>query len=185
MKEVWKPIRNHENFYLVSNLGRIKRLSTISKRKDGKNYKRPETILKPYKNSDGYLGIRLYKDGKSKMFRVHRIVAEHFIPNPDNKPCIDHVNTIRTDNRVENLRWVTPRENMNNEITLEKFNKRGKSVICIQTGEIFNSATEAEDFYKLRRSSVADSANPNNAHKYAGKLSDGTKLQWKYLEEVI
>ena len=71
MEEIWKPIRNHENFYLVSNLGRVKRLSAASKRKDGKNYKRPEKILKPYKNKKGYLiTIMKNKDGTISFSKV-------------------------------------------------------------------------------------------------------------------
>lgn len=58
-----------------------------------------------------------YKKGQQKTFKIHRLVAQTFIPNPDNKPCVDHINTIRDDNRVENLRWVTHKENDNNELT--------------------------------------------------------------------
>ena len=60
------------------------------------------------------------KDGKSRSIGVHRLVGEAFIPNPENKPQIDHINTIRNDNRVENLRWATPFENITNPITLKR-----------------------------------------------------------------
>ena len=112
MHEIWKPIRDYEGLYEVSNLGRIKRLENDKNRK--------EKILKPYKNKLGYLCINLYRDNKVKQMYVHRLVAIAFIPNPENKPCIDHINTIRNDNRIENLRWVTYKENMNNELTKEK-----------------------------------------------------------------
>lgn len=75
--------------------------------------------LKP-KNNNGYFIVRLYSHNHSKFVLIHRLVAEHFIPNPDNKPCIDHINTIRTDNRVENLRWCTQKENVNNPISKER-----------------------------------------------------------------
>lgn len=112
-KEIWKPIKDFEGYYEVSNIGRVRSL----------NYKRTgkEKILKNTESNDGYLIVGLTKNGKRKQFKVHRLVAEAFIPNPENKPCIDHINTVRSDNRVENLRWVSYKENSNNEKTLEKF----------------------------------------------------------------
>ena len=69
--------------------------------------------LKPYL-SDGYYIIGLYKDAKRKFFKLHRLIALAFIPNPDNKPCVDHINRNRKDNRIENLRWATSKENRRN-----------------------------------------------------------------------
>lgn len=112
-EEVWKPIKDYEGLYEISNLGRVK---SFNYRGSGK-----EKILKNTECRWGYLTVSLTKSGKCKVFKVHRLVAEAFIPNPENKPCVDHINTIRTDNRVKNLRWVTYKENSNNEKTLEKF----------------------------------------------------------------
>lgn len=72
--------------------------------------------LKPQKNTYGYLMVSIYQ----KKVKVHRLVAETFISNPDNKPHIDHINTIRTDNRISNLQWCTPKENRNNPMTKQK-----------------------------------------------------------------
>ena len=107
--EIWKDIKKFEGIYQVSNLGNIKSLNN--------NKTKKEKILKLNKDKKGYLYVDLYKNNKSKRFVVHRLVAEAFIPNPENKPCIDHINTIRDDNRVENLRWVTYKENCNNPLT--------------------------------------------------------------------
>lgn len=107
--EEWKDIQGYEGLYQVSNEGNVKSLG-------GKRYK-VTRILDGYVQSTGYRVFNLWKDGKPKLLTVHRLVAEAFIPNPENKPCIDHINTIRTDNRVENLRWVTHRENNSNPIT--------------------------------------------------------------------
>lgn len=79
-----------------------------------------------------YFGLIKYgKEGKNRIsLRAHKLVAEAFIPNPDNKPCIDHINTDRTDNRVENLRWVTYKENSSNPITLNKQREKIKNTAC-------------------------------------------------------
>ena len=71
------------------------------------------TLLKPWKTKGGYMRIELSKNGKPKQLFVHRLLANAFIPNPENKKCVDHINGIRDDNRLENLRWVTHKENMN------------------------------------------------------------------------
>ena len=111
-EEVWKPIKDYEGLYEISNLGRVK---SLNYKKTGK-----EKILKNVENNYGYLMVGLTKNGKQKLFLVHRLVAEAFIPNPENKPCIDHINTIRTKNYVWNLRWVTHEENSNNPLTKNK-----------------------------------------------------------------
>ena len=109
MEEVWKDIEGYDREYQISNLGNVRSL----------NYNRTgETrILKTRINKHGYVCINLGR--KRKGFKVHRLVAIAFIPNPDNKPCVDHINTIKTDNRVENLRWVTHEENANNPLSRE------------------------------------------------------------------
>lgn len=112
--EVWKKYKEY-NEYEISNLGNVRTL------KYGKI-----DILKP-NITRGYNRVKLRIDGKNKDFYVHRMVAEMFIPNPNNLPQIDHINTIRTDNRVENLRWCTAKENANNPLTL---NKRKKYNYC-------------------------------------------------------
>jgi len=75
-----------------------------------------DRFIKDRKEPTGYMRVGLYKDGKEKKFLVHRLIALAFIPNPLNKPCIDHINRIRDDNRIENLRWVTVSENSQNTI---------------------------------------------------------------------
>lgn len=107
--EEWRDVIGYEGIYQVSSLGRVKSLSRVAKNRHGY---RPikERILKPAYR-DGYVGVGLRKNTKPTTFLVHRLVAEAFIPNPGGKPCIDHINMIRSDNRVENLEWVTYSEN--------------------------------------------------------------------------
>lgn len=109
--EIWKDIKDFEGKYQISNFGNVKNVQT-------------EKLLKGSINALGYPYVYLRKDGKPKIKTIHRLVAEAFIPNPDNKPEIDHINTDKTDYRIENLRWVTRVENNNNPLTLD--HKRGK-----------------------------------------------------------
>jgi len=83
--------------------------------------------LKP-KIDNGYLRVGLVRDSKQKMFLIHRLLAIHFIPNPENKPCIDHIDGVRTNNKLSNLRWVTNKENQRNMVNAKGvyFHKRYK-----------------------------------------------------------
>ena len=97
--EQWKSITGYEELYEVSSLGRVKSL----------NYHRTgkEKILKPNKTKDGYLVVWLYKNGKRKFFKIHRLVAEAFLPNPMGFPEINHKDEVKTNNIVSNLEWCT------------------------------------------------------------------------------
>ena len=120
--EEWKSIKDYEGLYEVSNMGRVKSL----------NYRNSgiEKKLKLNKSKQGYLRITLNKNGDRKTFQVHRLVAEAFIPNIDNKPEIDHIDTNKENNCVYNLRWVTGKENMNNELTKNYLSKKHIGLRC-------------------------------------------------------
>ena len=110
MKEVWKPIKGYESLYEVSSLGRVRRTENYfnSKSKLNKQFmvKVKGRILKN-RVSRGYYIVNLCCNSKAKNYRVHRLVAETFLPNPNNYPCINHKNGIKTDNRVGNLEWCS------------------------------------------------------------------------------
>ena len=96
----------------------------------GKVYsKKSKRYLKSSCNNRGYLKVNLSKDGKLKTHNIHKLIAEHFIENPDNKRCVDHINRITTDNRIENLRWATDSENQQNT-GVSKNNKLRIKNIC-------------------------------------------------------
>ena len=113
--EIWKDINGYEGLYQVSNLGNVKNLKRKVKiSKTLEKYKEvPEHILKPVKNKCGYLYVSLANNGKVKNFRIHKLVAEEFIPNANKTLQINHINGIKSDNRAENLEWVTCKDNIN------------------------------------------------------------------------
>jgi hypothetical protein len=110
--EVWKDIPNYEGYYQVSNLGRVKSLQRKVKHSSGGIKITTEKILKPSVGSNFYLHIILSKDNK-KIYKIHQLVAMAFLNHTPNghKLVVDHINNIRTDNRLENLQIITHREN--------------------------------------------------------------------------
>lgn len=106
--EIWKDIPNYEGIYQISNKGRVKSLTrTIG------TCKRRDKIIIPKDNGTGYYKVNLYKNGKHKNHYIHKLVASVFISNENNKPCINHKDYNRKNNNVENLEWVSYKENNN------------------------------------------------------------------------
>lgn len=176
--EIWKDIQGYEGLYQVSNLGRVKSLGRFIDRLVYGHYWQEERILKPNKTKYGYLTVELRKNKKPKRLLVHRLVAITFIPNPKNKPEVDHINADKTNNSVNNLRWVTAKENIRNPLNMvhltgknhpmfgkkhseETKNKiRGANNPCarkvknIETKEIFDTVIDAEKKYNLSRGCI-------------------------------
>lgn len=146
MKEIWRDIEGYEG-YQVSSLGRVKLLDY---RQTGK-----ERIMKAG-NKKGYLRIGLCKDGKQKFYRVHRLVATAFIPNPDNLPQVNHKDENKTNNRVENLEWCSAEYNSNyGTRTKRSVEKRKKQVLCIETGKIYSSAVQIDIELGLSKGNIS------------------------------
>lgn len=167
--EVWRDIKGFEGRYQVSNLGRVKSLARRMVVKD--------RILKPFGNNKGYKCVHLWNI-QYKEPLVHRLVAEAFIPNPSNKKEVNHKDGNPLNNKVENLEWVSHRENMlHSHRVLHQGTVRGKvmnnkPVKCLDTGEVFVSASEA-----ARQKGCSQS---NITKAILGKRSKAGGLRWAY-----
>lgn len=114
MEEIWKDVKGYEGLYQVSNFGRVKRLpySITSRTPKGYVIKRFKGgLLKTSIMANGYRRVTLYKDLNVKYIHVHRLVAEAFLPNPNNYPCVNHKDEVKTNNNVNNLEWCSYRYN--------------------------------------------------------------------------
>lgn len=170
--EEWRDVKGYEGYYQISNKGSIKSLKRTFYSGSNLRIKKiyEEKILKQQSYKQGYKYVVLCKDGISKKLKVHRIIAQAFIPNPENKPCIDHINAKRDDNRIENLRWATWKENSENSISRYRISmsrigdknpkrKTMKKVAKIDPIsniqiEVFNGIKMAADIIGVNRSSI-------------------------------
>ena len=183
--EVWKPIEGFEGLYQISNFGKVKSLDrkVINNRTfqliKGK-------ILKPCNNGNNYLYIGLCKNGKIKRIAIHKLVAQAFIPNPNNLPQVNHKDENKLNNCVENLEWCTPNYNANygnrnkkmKKMIIEKYAKK-----VVQYDINKNYITEYD--------SIEETARKNNVTSQAisrccnGKLKKCKNYIFKFKSEVI
>ena len=142
LEEVWKSIQGYEGFYEVSSWGRIKN-------------SRSGRVLKAGKHITGYLLVDLCKNGKHTTYRVHRLVAQTFIPNPQNKPEVNHIDENKENNYVENLEWVTSKENINHGTHNLRVSKtKSLPIICVETGVEYSSGKECAKQLGLHRGNI-------------------------------
>ena len=164
---VWKSIEGYEGLYEISNLGEVKSLYYRNTFKS--------KIIKPKINKEGYLFVGLCKDGKVKQVFIHRLVTLNFIPNNDiEKVEVNHIDEDKTNNNVNNLEWVTPKENSNHGTHNERISKAlSKKVLCVETGIIYSSANEIKEKLGLNNSSISKCCN--------GKQKTSGGYHWKFI----
>lgn len=125
VEEIWKDIKGYEGYYQISNLGNVKSLERTVYHSDGRVQVRKERIMSKRESTDGYYIAKLNVDKQSKSIAIHRLIAEAFIPNPNNFPEVNHIDTNRKNNKVENLEWCTRIDNIMHSVKLGHY--KGKS----------------------------------------------------------
>ena len=136
MEEIWKDIKGYEGYYMISSYGNVKSLKRVVVRNNNSPLLVEEKILKCTKAKNGYIYVSLRNNGIKKMCLVHRLVAEAFIPNPDNLPFINHKDEKPSNNCVSNLEWCTQKHNMNWGTVKERISETHKGMK--QTEETIN-----------------------------------------------
>ena len=150
--EQWKSIIGYEGFYEVSNAGNVRSVERNVATNIRFNTKRTlkARVLKCNLKQNGYYTVDLCKYGKIKSESVHRLVAEAFIPNPDCCKVVNHINGVKTDNRVENLEWVTYKENhwhaREHGLLTDIGQHNNKRVMCVEIGAEFENSISAAEW---------------------------------------
>lgn len=163
--EIWKDIIGYEGFYKISNYGKVKSLARLVKMGPNKFRQTNEMFLNPSKSIHGYWRLCLQKNGKRNMHFIHRLIGKAFIPNPENKPEINHINGIRDDNSMDNLEWVTTLENQLHSVHVLKRkilrgNEVGNSILNpelileLKYMKQYFSYTKLQDIYEIDRATI-------------------------------
>lgn len=170
MVQLWKDIKGYEGLYQISNLGYVKALRYGNQKKSNK-----EKIMKASPDGYGYLQLGLTKDKKTTMYKIHRLVAEAFIPNENNLPQINHKDENKVNNKVDNLEWCTLEYNINYGSRTEKYRKKIKQYdLSGNLIKIWNSITDIEKELKIPHSHIVECCK--------GKRPTAKKYIWKYKE---
>ena len=181
--EVWRDVKGYEGQYQVSNKGNVRsvdRINHIGRRHSGR------TLRSAY-SADGYPQVALCKNGKMKTKYIHRLVAEAFIPNPNNSPQINHIDEVKDNNNVENLEWCTSKYNINHGTRNERVSKKVRAV-NIKNGEVLTFSSTSEAGRKGHNQSAVAAACKGVYKSPNGNLigGDGRTYKghrWYYIEE--
>ena len=191
--EIWKSIEGYKDKYLISNYGNIKSLIDNNK-------KTREKILKQRIGNTGYMYINLWKNSKVKSKKIHRLVAEAFIPNPHNLPCVNHIDGNKLNNNIENLEWCTQSYNIkhaieNNLTNKELLFKSGKKNIMYGKHGANNINSKKVLQYDLKNNFIKEWENIKEAQKTLnishisdvclGKRKTAGGYIWKHKEMLL
>ena len=162
MIEVWIDIKGYEELYQISNMGRVRRKAKMVNVgiKNVKKAFKQEMILKPLKLTKGYLGAVLYdKNSKGKTYKIHRLVATAFIPNPNNLPQVNHIDGNKENNNVNNLEWCNQKKNMQHSYKIglrrnivkpiNQYDKNGNFI------KKWDSIMQAERYLKISNTNIS------------------------------
>ena len=155
MKEIWKDVAGYEGLYQVSNKGRVKSLDHVAPN----NHFHKGQLLKQRCDKNGYLIVGL-SNGKHKWFKVHRLVALAFIPNPQNYPTVNHKNEIKTCNEVWNLEWMTVKDNNNH-------GTRKYRISVAQKGKSREYAKGEKNYFYGKRFCGKDNVTSKKVYQYS------------------
>lgn len=173
LEEVWKDAVGFEGRYQVSNYGRVKSLGFYNAKR---KCFRKGVILKQGINSKGYLRVNIKNcNSLRKNCQVHRLVAQAFIPNPNNMPEVNHINGIKSDNRVENLEWVSAKQNTQHALKNGLRKSYYRPVCKIKNGiviEEYESIMEASKKNNVKRSGIS--------RVLAGRRKTTGGYEWRY-----
>lgn len=183
--EIWKPIKNYECLYEVSNLGRVRSLDKYVNYRYG-NREVKGKILKPSLNGWGYPSISLSKNGITKSTRIHKLVAEHFLVKVKNKNCINHIDGNKENNYIDNLEWCNHKENTKHAMDngLINFNQLAKSngEKCSKIIKQYDKEMKFINEYisTQEASKVLNIAEPNISACACGKRKSAGGYIWVY-----
>ena len=144
-------MNEYEGYYQVSNLENVKScLRTVNHGLGNADRTIKPRVIKPYNDNHGYHMVSLSKDGKVKKHKVHRLVAEAFISNPENKPTVNHLNEIRNDNRANNLEWATHKENNDHG----GHNERVSKTLSKPVEQLDKNGNKVSSFESMKEASI-------------------------------
>ena len=194
-EEIWKDVVGYEGLYQVSNFGKVRSSDRVVYRSSTPQFCKGQIIAQGLLNT-GYKIVTLWNKKKRKVYLVHRLVAQAFIPNEENKDYIDHINGIRTDNHVANLRWCTRNENVNFPLARSRYISANQKRIdhirqfhhthSLKIVQLTKDGVIIKGWNSVKEASMNLSISENNIYASCiGKRITAGGYKWKYIKDLI